>query len=122
MKLVFIGLGGRLRTVVMLGRRTCAGLPARIGRSACAGLFRWIAGVCRAVLLAVGLLRRSRARGRLCERSAAQCQAQAKGRGSKLRFVKHVLPPWVVIQYAPLDPSRLRRVGLLAPTSGAPAD
>jgi hypothetical protein len=104
MKLVFVGLSGRLRPVVMLGRRAYAGLPARIRRSGCACLFRWIAGVRRAVLLAVGLLRRSRARGRLGERSAAEYQAQAKGRGSKLRFREHVLPPWVAINYAPLDP------------------
>jgi hypothetical protein len=71
--LVFVGLGGRLRSIVMLGGRTGAGLTVWVRCRGCARLFRRVARVRRTALLPVGLLGSGRARGALGKASTTEC-------------------------------------------------
>jgi hypothetical protein len=69
----FVGLGGRLRSVVMLGRRARAGLTIWVRCRGRTRLFRRVARIRRTALLPVGLIGSSSARGALGKASTTEC-------------------------------------------------
>jgi hypothetical protein len=87
--LVFVGLGGRLRPVVVLGRRASVGLAVWVRCGCRAGLFRRVGRLRGAAFLPVGLLGCARARVALGKSCTTERQAEPDGNCGHFRCRSH---------------------------------